>query len=368
MNKILYVSGGPLDYGGITSVIYNYCANFSDEYFQIDIVAHGSSGEDRDEDFEKLGVNVYHVPYKRESYNGWKQQIKGIIRNGNYKIIHCHTGSTDYFILKMAKRAGIPCRITHAHCATSLSGNTIKNKAYELIAKDMRRYATDFFACSSEAAIATYGKNVLSYPGFRIINNAIDEDEYRFDPEKSKTMKERYGLENCYVIGHAGHFSLIKNQTFLVQVIKEYSKIDDTVRLVLCGDGELIDSVKQLVQDNNLDKYVLFMGQRSDMQEMYQMFDVFALPSLSEGLSLVTVEAQMNGLPCVLSKNVPLGVRISDCVYFEELKVEQWMRKFDELKGMMHNNQVWSDNKYNIKTEAKKLENFYLQKIGINIE
>ena len=72
--------------------------------------------------------------------------------------------------------------------------------------------------------------------------------------------------------------------------------------------------MEQKVKDLGLEKDVFFLGQRSDTNKLYSVFDVFCLPSLYEGLPVVGVEAQANGVPCVFSDRITKEILASSRV------------------------------------------------------
>lgn len=74
--------------------------------------------------------------------------------------------------------------------------------------------------------------------------------------------------------------------------------------LLLVGDGELRSKIENMVFEHNLTQNVIFAGVQTNVQEFYQAMDVFAFPSLYEGLGIVLIEAQASGLPCCVSDSV----------------------------------------------------------------
>ena len=117
-------------------------------------------------------------------------------------------------------------------------------------------------------------------------------------------MRQQYHLEGKHVIGHVGRFMAQKNHTFLLDVFAAYKKEDKDAYLVLLGDGELMETVKNKAKELGVADSVLFVGNVGNANEWYQAFDVFMLPSIWEGLPVVGVEAQAADLQCIFSDNV----------------------------------------------------------------
>ena len=111
---------------------------------------------------------------------------------------------------------------------------------------------------------------------------------------------------------------------------------------------------------------VKFLGQRNDVNELYQAFDIFLLPSLYEGLGMVAIEAQVSGLPCMCSSEVPKVAKVTKNLDFLDLNINPEIWAACILKKLKnHNRKSYvadiRKNGYDIKHEAKILEEKYLE-------
>ena len=171
--------------------------------------------------------------------------------------------------------------------------------------------------------------------------------------------------DDIFVIGHIGRFVETKNHKFIIDVFNEIYNKNNKAVLLLIGQGPLVEEVKEKVNRLELTNNVIFLGQRNDVNEFYQAFDLFIFPSLYEGLGLVAVEAQAAGLKCVCSKNVPAEVNVTNNVSFIDLKESSafWCDKI--LNKFPYNRKDFSDkitlHGYNIEFEVKKLEDEYIK-------
>jgi glycosyltransferase involved in cell wall biosynthesis len=103
-----------------------------------------------------------------------------------------------------------------------------------------------------------------------------------------------------------GLFERRKNQAFLLQVGREILKVRPDVRFLLVGDGPLRPQIEAMAREFGMEENVVFAGQRSDVPRlMLSAMDVFALPSVEEGLAIVLTEAQAAGLHSLASSAVP---------------------------------------------------------------
>ena len=116
------------------------------------------------------------------------------------------------------------------------------------------------------------------------------------------------------MIGSVGRLDPIKNYPFLLKVFSEYYKFNSKARLLIVGEGVEKQSLHALADTLRIRNRVIFAGQRNDVQNVYKAMDLFMLTSFYESSSIVTVEAQLSGLRCVISSSIPDSVIISKTV------------------------------------------------------
>ena len=137
--------------------------------------------------------------------------------------------------------------------------------------------------------------------------------------------------------------------------------------LILVGQGELEENMKEKVAKLGLDDCVEFLGARNDVPTLLKDFDVFLLPSLFEGLPLVGIEAQAAGLPMITSNTVTLEADVTGNVTFLplELSAEEWAKKILEVNESFVRKDMTQKVReagYDIKQTAQWLQKFYLEK------
>ena len=99
-------------------------------------------------------------------------------------------------------------------------------------------------------------------------------------------------------------------------------------KLLLVGVGELQDSIKELSKSLRIDRSIIFAGKQMRTEDYYSAFDVFLMPSLYEGLPIVGVEAQCEGLECLFSDQIDKQILITDRA---------------KMLGLNNAPEVWSD-------------------------
>ena len=162
-----------------------------------------------------------------------------------------------------------------------------------------------------------FGKN----SNFDIIYNAIELEKFKYSIEKRCSLREKLKIPKDYfVVGHVGRFGYEKNHEFIVKMFNELLTSRPKSCLLLVGSGQKMDLIKKMVNDFGIQRNVIFMGQCNNMQAIYSAFDIFILPSLFEGQPLVGIEAQVSGLECLFSNNVPKEVDITNTSKFLSIK------------------------------------------------
>ncbi len=234
---------------------------------------------------------------------------------------------------------------------------------------NINKYADYKFACFNDAAKWGFG-NTKDYILFK---NGIEYEKFLYNNNiRNKIRKDLDLSDNDILIGHVGRFNRQKNHEFLIDVFKELQKINNNSYLMLVGRGILEDLIKEKVKRYNLAEKVFFMGVRNDVYKLMQAMDVFAFPSTYEGLPIAVVEAQAASLPCLVSNNVSKEVVIDpNLIDYASLKdsPKKWVEKMMKLYKSNSNRKIiditnLEKNGYNIKTNSKKLQDFYLSKIS----
>lgn len=361
MVRVLYVNGNIMKRGGIEAFMMNYYRHIDKTKVQIDFLVHGYEKGVYDDEILSSGGRIFHVPTKSKHPIKYKKELKKLFHSEKYDIIHSHLDAMSGWILKIAKDCGIPVRIAHSHNTDHLTTNPIKRIINDYMKKRIPYYATDLFACSQEAGEWLFGNS----HAFKIINNAIEIDNFLFSKEKRACIRKNLGLENKFVIGHVGRFDYQKNQEFIISMLPDLVKKRNNIHAVFVGDGHQIEDATKLSGSLGVKNLCTFLGSRADVADLYNAFDVFVLPSRFEGLGIVAIEAQANGLPCILSNKIPTTVKLCDNVTMLSIESNlQWIRLLESMgtNRSFENELKIIEAGYEIKKEAAMLQDFYLRR------
>ena len=354
-----------MDRGGAETMVMNYYRNIDRTKIQFDFMVHRSARGAYDDEIEALGGKIYRMPPIRPWSN---QKYKKIIRkfysdHPEYKIIHSHMSELGCHDFIEAEKMNVPVRICHAH--NRPYGIDLKSPIRWYYKTKMMPHITHMFICGIEAGEWLYGKKNANH--FIMLNNAVDSEKYRYSVDIRKKVRASLNLEEGQlVVGHVGRFDPQKNHKFLIDIFKSVQqKRNDAVLLLIGNDsGTYANEIHKKVKELNLEKNVRFLGIRSDVSELLQAMDVFLFPSLFEGLSVASIEAQAAGLPVLISDNVPIECKKTDLVKVVPLSASAsvWGEQIIECSQIKREDttDIIRAEGFDIKENAKWLEEFYL--------
>lgn len=349
--------------GGVEAVIMNYYRNIDKRKIQFDFVVHNDADENYIKEILSMGAKVYKVtPYNQNVFK-FMYEIYHIIKSNQYQIVHSNMNALSGFALLPAYLAGAKIRILHNH-TTDSKEEKLRSLIKRVLRPFAKLFANQYWACSKLAAEWMYGKNAVINGRVTIINNAINLEKFKFNKEKREGLRKEFCLENCFVIGHVGRFMKQKNHEFLIEIFNEVLKQKNNAKLLLIGDGNLKSLIEAKVQNLGIEKAVIFLGVRNDVADLYNAMDVFILPSLYEGLPVVGVEVQANGLPFICSDKVTDEILLTDNIKLLSLRQPktEWCDAIlnTERKEVINIEKTLLKN-FDIKNESKKLKNLYLR-------
>lgn len=366
MIKILHVLAA-LDGGGVECMLKNYYENFDCENIKFDFIVFEKGKGMLEEYFLSKGSKIFHITPKKENFIKSNLELKKIIKNGQYDIIHCHQNRSNIIPLYYAHKYKIKNRICHSHSASiikSFKEKMIKN----VFSYYIEKYATKLFACSNMAAKWLYSKKVQEK--VTIINNAIELKRFEYNSKIRNNIREKYKLDNKIVVGCVARIHPQKNHKFLIDIFNELHKINSNYYLFLAGDGVDKELIENKVKEYGLQNDVLFAGNCNNVNELLQAFDIFALPTLFEGLGISLIESQVSGLLTITSKDVvPEETNVTKQIHYIPLEktAKEWANEIELLYSKENERISYTDKiasqGFNIYNEANKLEKLYIDMV-----
>lgn len=353
--------------GGVEAVVMNYYQNIDRNRVQFDFIFDEDSAYIPYKEVESLGGKVILIP-PYQHVVAYHKVLKNVLEEGHYQIAHSHVNTLSVFSLWAAKSAGVPIRIAHSHSTTN-NHEFVKNSIKRVLRPFSKHFATSYMACSALAAKWMFGDKTYRKGEVYVLNDAIDLSRFEYNEQERTKIRAQLGLgEGTLTVGNVGRFVRQKNQLFLIDTFKAmHAKQPDSVLLIV-GQGPLEQELMQKAKESGVGDAIHFLGQRSDVQNLYQAMDVFCLPSLYEGFGMVVVEAQVAGLPCVVSTQLPDVVNISKHVDFVSLErsPDIWAKHLLVAAGQKRASYATQarEEGFDITEEAQKLETYYLKQLA----
>lgn len=358
--RILIVDGKMIC-GGVESFIMNIYRHIDRTKIQFDFLVHYKEKFFYDDEIEKLGGTIYRLTFRNDNnYFKYKKDLKEFFLNHHYDIVWGHMDGLASIYLKVAKLCKVKYTIAHSHITSS--EHSIKGLLKRILKRKICDYADFCFACSTEAGHYLYGKKK-----FYLMHNFIDASmfDYCYETRKKIRQQNNWGKEDI-VIGMVGRFNKQKNHKFAIDLFCELNKKNSHYKFCLCGDGEMIDEIKEIAKKKNIINEIQFKGNILNINEYYQAFDILIMPSLYEGLPVSGVEAQTSGLKCVFSNNVTKEVSIvgeNVCFLPIDNGIKKWADTIDQIKKYERKSKKKNilEAGYDINLEIKKIEFFLLK-------
>jgi glycosyltransferase involved in cell wall biosynthesis len=312
-----------------------------------------------------MGCKIYQVPDVKKNPVGYAARLFNIIKDERIDIVHYNMLSAANIVpIAVARLAGCKRVIAHSHNA-----GTVGMHKYILhyINRGLIPFlATDLFTCSPKAGCFMFGRK--RGKGATLIRNAIDVKKFSFNQNARKKIRGALGIaDDISLIGHVGRFAEAKNHVFLIEIFRRISQKRQSVKLLLVGTGHLEARIRRIVEKYQIVDKVIFYGTTDTPHEIYSAMDAFALPSFFEGLSVVGIEAQCNGLQVIASDTLSKRMDILGQVKWRNLSKDSpqiWAdtvleclkkRKTEDVSKMM------AESGYDIDIEALRLGGIYLR-------
>lgn len=363
--RVLHVLG-KLNRGGAESMIMSIYRNIDRNRVQFDFVKHTETVGVFEEEIKSLGGQIYYIPrYTGHNHMKYIKKWRELFKERKTDwIVHGHLRSTATLYLKIAKKNEL---ITIAHSHSTSNGSGISAMVKNLLQLSIKDNADYNFAASKESGKWLFGEEITEKENFIVFKNAVETDKFLFNNDVRNIKRKELSLEGKTVIGHVGNFSKVKNHDFLVDIYKEYLKLNHNSVMILIGEGSEKEKIKLKVHNYNLDNKILFLGSRLDVHDLLQAMDLFLFPSFYEGFPVSLVEAQTSGIKCVISDSITDEIKITSLI--ESISLEQspkfWAEQINKYSVGYERKDMSEQIKkagYDVETMAKWLEEFYFKK------
>lgn len=340
MKRILHIVGG-MGLAGTETYLMNIYRNLDRQELQFDFLTYDTNEMNNHyyEEIESLGGKVF----KLKLINKWNfpsiiNDICKLLKKENYIAVHAHTKYNSGFAIIAAWMTGVKIRIVHSHnTGNEQKETTIYNKVYRKVMYLLiNNFANNFCACSLKAAEQLFTPRNIKLR-YRFLPNAVEFDKF-LNVKQEEIEAQNFILNlplNTTIVGHVGRFVELKNHDFIIELFVKVLCKDENFHLILIGDGPLRLKIEDKIKLLGIENKVSILGLRNDVPVIMNILDIFLLPSLFEGLGIVLLEAQVAGLPCVVSENIQpeadLGLGLIKWINLNHMS--QWVDAIIEKRG-----------------------------------
>ena len=356
LNILQYIPG--YTYGGVETFVNNMNKELYKQC-RFTYIIEKDMNNDIKKELLKYNSEIIKIPNMTKD-GVWKhiKEVNKILKKGKYDIVHIHATDPRIFLTFFAKIYKIKKIIYHIH--------TLRSNKESIIRKIIRylniRLSNILMACSEQAAQSMFKKYARKTI---IMNNGIDFKKYSFNKLDRQAIRKNLNItDNEILLGTVGRLEKVKNQIFLLKVMKRIVEKNSMIKLIIIGSGQEEEILKKFVRDNEIEKNIIFTGRVNDTSKLYSAMDLFCLPSLYEGFGIVLLEAQANGLMCLASNHIPKQTNIGGNVCFlgiDNQDIEKWAEKILKKTSCRDKNEykVVLPKEYDIKNNAKTLLEIY---------
>lgn len=360
--RVLHIGLGSIK-GGIETFAINYFYELCGKGVVFDFADIYGAGLACRQEIETLGGKIYTLPnYKKHPFK-MKRALEKIIHDNKYSCIHINIQTAaNLFPLMAARKTGAKV-ILHGH--TSNAVGLIRKVMHWINIPRLRRADAVRLSCGKEA-----GKWLWAKKNFEIIPNAIHIEKFRFNSDARMELRKQYNIApEDIVVGYIGRLEPVKNPMFMLDLMEQLNnqECNRKVVMLLAGKGALQRKLQDRIQKESWGGNVHLLGQVSNVNDLLSMFDYFVMPSTHEAFSLAAVEAQANGVCCLLSDSLPYEMKVTEQVTFLPLKQPEKWAEYIIRNGFpdreKKNEDGMENSIYDIRFSGEKLLEIY-QTIG----
>lgn len=343
--------------------------------YQVDVATNfknsGNINEKRScelvKELQVLDVNCFQIDFDRGilSKNNIKayKQIKRIINNNNYNLIHMHSpigGVCGRLASKKVRKAGTRVIYT-AHGFHFYKGAPLLNWIIFYPSEKYLSKYTDCLITINEEDYNLAKKKFKKCKKIELVHGVgVDEDKFNFEmsSEEKHKLRESIGLnDNDFVLIQVGELNKNKNQIMSIKAMRELVKEYPNIHLVLVGKGKLESYYNNKIEEYNLKRNIHMLGYRTDIPQLLKISNCLVATSRREGLGLNVIEGIYSRLPCIATLNRGHQEIIEDQVNGFLIKINEWDELNKKIIELIFNKELY--NKF-VENGNKKLNIFFI--------
>lgn len=256
-----------------------------------------------EQEIRRLGVDVKVFPEQRWSGSKLFRELMKEFKAGQYKIVHTHKYKDTILAAPASRMAGIPyvVRTVHGLREPFHGLQSLKMNIYECIERRVHQHCVDAIIAVSPQ-IEDRLKCECGVERVVCVKNGLDLETFPSPIHRDRKRAELGIDTNTCLIGAVGRLTPVKGLEYLLRAARILVSRQCRVQIAIVGDGSLREALEQQARDLGIVENIVFLGHREDTQELMFALDIFALPSLSEGIPMALLEAMAAGRAIVASR------------------------------------------------------------------
>ena len=365
--KVAFIMG-KMNSGGKKTLAMQYFLNFDPTKIEVHFICDSDSNAVPTEEIESHGGRVHIIaPYQNIAKN--MSDMAEVFKRERFDVLHAYNSTMNLFPLRVAKKCGIPVRISES---LSMANEREPKTMLKLILRRFSKlYATHYMSCGEDCGRWQFGNALFDAGKVDVFKTAIDSRKDAFDPALREKTRAELGVAGGELLaGFIGRFAAQKNPMFLMEVVKELVALNPKARLLLVGDGDFRDKMLSYMEDNDFADRVIYLGRREDIVGYYQAMDCLLLPSLYEGLPVVGLEAQCAGADVFFSSEVTLEAAFCELGHFLPLAdgAKRWAEKINAACAERRERRSYAEEciaaGFDSSAEGRRLQDYYARALA----
>lgn len=353
MRNGLLLAARPLLHDGLTAIEMDVL-EYNKEKINFDLACGFNLSNEFVKKLNALEVETYALPRKKY-VPAYIYGIYKLVKEKKYDFVYIHGNSAMLLVEVLPSKLAGTKVVTHCH--NTKSNYPFINKLFKPLFNIL---VDEKIGCSALASEWAYsGKNIIT------IKNGVDIDTFEFSEFDRCNIRKYLGWEKNKIVGHIGRFIDQKNHERLVDIFECLYAIDSNYRMLLIGEGQLRDSIESKISHKGLSNVVKIINHTDVPEQFMSAMDIMVLPSLFEGLCLVAIEAQANGLPVLIDNFFPKETSATDICERIDLSESDslWAKKIESMlaKGRKNVRDQLINKDFDKETMMKSIQNVLLK-------
>ncbi len=336
---------GGLGYGGAERLLLDICKRIDKQKFKISVCVMRDDDNFLLPDFEEYGIEVKTFNKSGKTDVELVNRLTLYLKQEKPDIVHTNLFAADFWGAWAARRAEVKKIISTRHDILN------EGRAKTFLGNRSRKKMDKVIAISNVIREHLINNEGLDFEKVEVIYNGIDTRKFA-NPDK-KILKNK-----PFIIGNVGRMSKEKGHKHLIRACRFLPKED--WRLQLVGDGPLRGELESIVSGLGMKENVKFIGTTHDVKKYLATWDVFVLPSESEGLSLAVLEASAAG--CLV-----IGTNVGGVPEIIQDKKNGLLFKAKNIEQLFSHLQWVFENPREAKKLAAQMQNDVKEKFDINL-